>query len=164
MQECKSERHRLCMILLERCQSVIPSVRPSVSMGSRIGEEEDSAFVELFFDEQNKKKKKKRRRKKNKNTSLLSKWRPCHTERERERKREREILKGRKETRRSPRTRRAEGPRRGTDSNNNASTRRQTRKLLPGLLLLFPCLFPPPLLSDRFLRERERKFFWFEVD
>jgi hypothetical protein len=60
-------------------------------MGSRIGEEEDSAFVELFFDEQNKKRKKKRRRKKNKNTSLLSKWRPCHTERERERERERDL-------------------------------------------------------------------------
>jgi hypothetical protein len=56
-------------------------------MGSRIGDEEDSAFVELFFDKQNKKEKKIRR--KNKNTSLLSKWRPCHTERERERERER---------------------------------------------------------------------------
>jgi hypothetical protein len=59
-------------------------------MGSRIGEEEDSAFVELFFDEQNKKKKKKRRRKKIKIQAFSANGdHVIQRERERERERER---------------------------------------------------------------------------
>jgi hypothetical protein len=61
-------------------------------MGSRIGEEEDSAFVELFFDEQNKKKKKKRRRKKIKIQAFSANGdHVIQREREREKERERDL-------------------------------------------------------------------------
>ncbi|CAM6028604.1 unnamed protein product [Sphagnum balticum] len=97
-------------------------------MGSRIGEEEDSrglSFCGVVFRQAKQKIRKREEEGKKKKKKQAFSANGDHVI-QREREREREILKGRKETRRSPRTRREEGPRRGTES-NNASTRRQTR-------------------------------------
>ncbi len=72
--------------------SVSHSVRPSVSQyGQQNRRRRGLSFCGVVFRRAKQKKEKEKKTEKNKNTSLLSKWRPCHTERERERKRERDL-------------------------------------------------------------------------